>query len=246
MNSPRVLRALSVGLLAALTGCAINLWGPEEIDYGVLAFEVPGGTSAGDVAQRIRDAGADVVLLSAAHDSAWLAGVAEATGRKLSGPGAAGRTAFAFLAGEAVGDTTLALPFGDADTLHVLDALYELDDERWLDLLLVGVDSTMPLREAIRTFLTYVATDVMQESAVMVAIDTGPGVSGAELAALLQPAFTSVAECSREGEADGGFASAGELPMHLFFGPEARVRCRSARVLPGAGEPVYARLIVRR
>lgn len=246
MNSPRVLRALPVGLLAALAGCAINLGGPKEIDYGVLAYAVPAGTSAGDAAQRIRDAGADIVLLSAARDSAWLAGVAEATGHTLTGPGAAGRTTFAFLAGEAVGDTTLALPFGNGDTLHVHDALYELANERWLDLLLVGVDSTMSLRDAMRTLLTYIATDVMQESAVMVAIDADPGVSGAELAALLQPAFTAVSACAREGEDDGGFERAGELPMYLFFGPEARVRCRSARVLPGAGEPVYARLIVQR
>jgi hypothetical protein len=196
------------------------------------------------VAQYIRQAGANLVLLAAEADSAWFAEVARQSRLTLSGPGDAGGVALAFLAGAPVGDTTVALPLETGGSVVLHDALYRVDKQRYLDLMALRVGSAAEVRPVVQALLKYVATDVMSTAAVVLAIDVPDAATGTALAALLEPAFRDARSClpgaERERVAEPGAG------MRLFYGPEARLRCESARHVGDGGLPVVAQLIIDR
>jgi hypothetical protein len=148
----------------------------------------------------------------------------------------------AFLAGKPVGDTTLALPLEGGGSVVVHDALYRVDKRRHLDLLALRIQSNAEVRPAVQALLRYVATDVMSDAAVVLAIDVPDAATGESVAALLDPAFLDARTCLPE-ELRGGAQVSG---MRLFYGPEARLRCESARLLGDKSAPVVANLIVDR
>ena len=198
-----------------------------------------GSAPADHVAQRIRAAEADYALLAAPADSAWFAEVARQAGLELSGPGRAGPSALAFLGRKPLGDTTVALPVAGGPALVVHDALYAVDRGRYLDLLALRLEPGTPVRAAVRAFLDYVATDVMANAAVAVAIEAPSPAVGDSLAAVLDPVFTDARLCA-------GREPGPPLRMRLFYGPEARIACAGARTLPGEPPAVLARLVVQR
>lgn len=229
--------ALALGLAA----CAVRLGGPKPVEYRTIALNVGSQAGPAEVAGWIQRSDANLVLLAAAADSAWFGEVARRTRLKLSGPGAAGPVSFAFLASEPVGDTTVALPLAAGGEVAVHDALYRVDKRRYLDLLAVRIPSSAPPREAVKSLLEYVATDVMTDAAVVLAVDVADAAAGDSVAALIAPAFRDVRTCLGRGE--GGAEGGGAVGMRLFFGPEAKLRCEDARPL-GAGGPLLARLIL--
>lgn len=234
---------IAVVSLLALGGCSVRLGGPGPVSYRTVAFSTGPGTAPSEVAAYIRRARANVVLLAAQADKAWFEELARESGLTLSGPSSAGDVGLAFLASAPVGDTTVALPLAEGGSVVLHDALYRVDKHRFLDLLALRVESAEVVRPAVQALLRYVATDVMSHAAVVLAIDVPDSATGDAVASLLEPAFLDARTCLGEGDRSQE-AGAG---MRLFYGPEARLRCESARqVGSGADTPVVAQLVIDR
>lgn len=234
---------LVIPVVVAVTAgaCAVRLGGPKPEQYAAMAIAVPDGASSAEVADFVAGTGANLVLLSADRDSAWFADISTRTGLGLSGPGSTTRPARAFLTKlELLGDTTIVLGVADGSRMHMHDALYQIEDNRLVDLMLIGVSERSDLREAARTLLSYIATDVGANAAIVMAIDAPSRADADSLATLLRAAYSTASECA----ADAG--PVGKSTMRLYYGPSARMRCRSARSVEGIGSPVLAELIVAR
>lgn len=214
-----------------MTACAVALGGPSPEEYDALALFEPRDADADAVAARIRETGAELVLLSSERqDSAWFAYVAYQAGLGLTNPGAIGSRGYAFLTTrslELLGDTTLALDVAGGGQVQMHDALYRIDDSRYLDLMMVRLESA-DVREAVRTLLGYIATDVMGTASVLLAIDGATQTAADSAAILMRATFGNAGECAA--------APRGERSVRLLYGPSARVRCLGARALPdGSG-----------
>jgi hypothetical protein len=237
-------------LLALLvSACAIRLGGPRPLSYTTLALAAPAGLSAADAAQRVRQAGARLALVSAHADSAWVAELAAAAGLRHTRPGSLDGVTLAFLGPEAVGDTTLVLDVEGGGAIAVHDALYRLPNQRFLDLMVVRIAAGTPPRDAARVLLGYIATDVMQQAAVILAVDVAEPAMADSLAAMLRPAFFDARRCAMGEPEAPGLPDPATLPapaLHLFYGPEVRIRCEEAELLPGPPASLVARLVVRR
>jgi hypothetical protein len=235
----RVLPLLAACLL--ITACAVRLGGARPQDYTAVALQVQPAADAAQTAERLRGARADLVLLSADADSAWFATVAAGTGLELSGPGTTSGRGFAFLSNlEILGDTSLVLEVPGGGSVHMHDALYRVDRDRYLDLMLVRFDAP-DLRAAVRALLLYAATDVMPNAAVLLAIDAATPELADSAAILLRPYYPPAVEC-RGAPAD--IAQTGSI--RLLYGPIARIRCRTARLLPGTPAGIVAEVVVER
>lgn len=227
--------------LVSLAACAIRLGGPRPVDYDAVALEAAADQQPADVAQRIRDAEAELVLLSADRDSAWFSAVAAASGLMLSGPGTTPGSGLAFLSNlEILGDTSLVLEVGGGGAVHMHDALYSIDGKRYIDMMAVHVESEN-LRAAVQTLLGYIATDVPADAAVLLAIEAATPAASDSAALLMRATLNSVRECLPDE------AQASAPPrFRLLYGPSARVSCRSARLLPGTPAAAAARLRIGR
>lgn len=243
------IRRLMIPVLALLLlgACSVRLGGPGPVEYRTVALSTGAEAEPSQVAAYIRQADANVVLLSAPADSAWFAEVARQSKLTLSGPGDAGGVALAFLASTPLGDTTVALPLESGGEIVLHDALYRVDKQRYLDLMALRLGAGQEVRAAVQALLRYVATDVMSDAAVVLAIDVPDAATGDALAEMLQPAFLDARRCipGAEPGRDGATGASG-AGMRLFYGPEARLRCGSARQLGANGAPVVAQLIIDR
>lgn len=230
--------------LLVASGCSVRLGGPGPVEYRTVALSTGAGTLPDQVAEYIRQANANLVLLAAQEDSTWFAEVARRSKLTLSGPGDAGGVALAFLASAPLGDTTVALPLETGGSVVVHDALYRVDKHRYLDLLALRVDNAAAVRPVVQALLRYVATDVMTDAAVVLAVAVPDAPTGDALAALLDPIFRDARSCLPESSrGDKVAAGAG---MRLFYGPEARLRCEGARQLGDPAAPVVVQLVVDR
>src|SRR5690606_9355175 len=176
--------------------------------------------------------------------STWFAEVAGLSRLTLSGPGNAGTVRLAFLGAEPLGDTTIALPVAGGRPIIVHDALYQLDDYRYLDLMAVRIEPGTDVREAVRSLTGYVATDVMSNAAVALAVDAPDLAAGDSLASLLRPLFSDARVCLPAPENDG--RDRPRVRVHLFHGPEARIGCEGASVVDAGIPSLVARFIVNR
>lgn len=236
----RALARLSVvTALLPLTACAVRLGGPGPEEYRVVALLASEQTSPASVSAQIRGAGADIAFLMGAADTNWLAQVAGGSGLQLSGPALGGGSGASFLAGEAVGDTTVSLPV-EAGALVIQDALYKIDDDRYLDLMALHLPAGVEPRAAARALLGYIATDVMKEAAVILTISSDSPGELVQLTSRLQPAFVGAASCGESHSA------AEALPIQMLYGPALRVRCGWLRELTGSSPGVVANMVVRR
>jgi len=234
---------LPVLLLLVASGCSVRLGGPGPVEYRTVALSTGAGTLPDQVAKYIRLANANLVLLAAQEDSAWFAEVARRSNLTLSGPGDAGGVALGFLASAPVGDTTVALPLESGGSVVVHDALYRVDKQRYLDLLALRVDDVASVRPVVQALLRYVATDVMTDAAVVLAVAVPDAQTGDALASLLDPIFRDARSCLPESIQAAVPAGAG---MRLFYGPEARLSCRGGRRLSDPAAPVVVQLVVDR
>lgn len=235
---------LVVGLVALVSGCALRLGGRAPEPLNTLALDVPAGATAASVAEQIRAAEAQVVLLSAQNaESDWFTQVAAQAGLVSSRPSTAGAARFAFLTQEAaIGDTTVMLAVVGGDSLRVHDALYKIDDRRNLDLIIFRLEPTMPLQPAMESLLLYIATDVGHNVSVALAIDAANPARADSAVRLLSPAFADVTECERAEDIE----AAPPLDIRLMYGPEVRTGCDWARLPGTGGRAVLARLVIRR
>lgn len=239
----------SGGLLLSLialvsVGCAVRLGGPQPREYVAVAMMAGSDVTSAAAVESLRSNRASVALIAAEADSAWFAALAEGAGLSLSGPGWAGRIGLAFLAGEALGDTTIALHVAGGADLVVHDALYRVDRSRYLDLMAFHLPDDASPRDAARAFLEYVATDVMKDAAVILTLTANSFERADSMADLLGPAFLDSRRCLADSDPElGRIRRSG---VRLLFGPELRIRCEDARYIGGAPEAVTARLVVRR
>jgi hypothetical protein len=201
------------------------------------------GDAAADVGNRLKSAQADLVLLSAPKDSAWFESVATASGLHLIRPGHTGPTTLGLLTNlKSVGDTALSLAVPNGGRLHMKDALYEVDKDRTIDLILVSFADVTGVREAVRTLLNYIATDVGGTSAVVLGIDAPTAVAGDSASTLMRAAFANALECGTKPTP----MPANGLGMNLFWGPEARLSCTGSHINAGTPNAVVARVVVER
>jgi hypothetical protein len=238
-------RFVIIGALAVVVAaCSVRLGGAKPEGYHTVAVEAGSSQSAADIARLTKEAGANIMLLTAERDSAWFAEVARESGLALSGPGTTERLAKAFYTNlKVLGDTSIVLGVADGSRMHMHDALYEISEGRHVDLMLVGVSARSDLREAVRLLLGYIATDVEPNAAIIMAI-TGPTPQAADsIATLLRAAYTNALECVPPN--GGPPAAMGTL--RLFYGPSARVQCREARPLTqNVDGGILANLVVSR
>lgn len=244
------LAKLALLLLIGFAGaCAVRLGGGGPRTFRTLAYSAPGGESAEATAAQIDATAPDIVLLTGDGDSTWFADVAQRTQLALSGPGGTGETRQAFLTRglEILGDTSIILDVASGGRIHMHDALYEISERRHIDLMLVQLD-TNDLREAMRTLLSYIATDVGATAAVVFALDAATPQAADSAATLLRAAYTNAGECADATAMAIGETRAepeSEIALRLFYGPEVRTDCEQATVLAAPGNPVVADLVVR-
>ena len=224
-----------------LAACALRLGGPSPELYNTVALSVASSAAATDVASALSTGGAEIVLLAADQDSTWFASVASGAGLSLSGPGRTSGRGMAFMTPldlEILGDTSLSLNVPGGGRVHMHDALYKIDEYRNLDLMMVRFDAP-DIRAAVTALLSYFATDVGADAAVVLAMD-GPTPQIADSAAVLMRAHISSArECRNEPEISS------DLPVRLLYGPSARVTCPTARIFSG-NSGISARIQVER
>lgn len=234
--------ALAAVVGVVLAGCAVRLGGPSPERYVAVATRA-GGEDAAATAARLQSLGARLVLLSADRDSAWFADVAQRTNLKLSGPGRTGPSGLAFLTPmEAVGDTSLVLEVPGGGQIHMHDALYEIDKDRHIDLMLIRFDGESSASAAVTRWIEYYATDVGNASAVLLALETTTPAAADSVTLALRSALASVADCGDRGEQ--GAAATGTL--RLFYGPQARIACERGEIAAVEPPTLVARVVVGR
>lgn len=239
------MRRLSYSVLAALTlgaaACAVNMGGSRNIDVTAVAVRAAPNASPHAVAAALVDADADVALVTGPADSTWLATVADRAALTLSGPAMVGDRTMGFLAGEPVGDTTVTLAW-DGGRIEVQDALYQMAKERLLDLMMFRLADAATARPAIRALTEYMATDVDNSAAVIIAVEVPSAAAGDSVARMLSPAYFDALRC------EPGLSSPSEQGgVRLFYGPEARLYCTGASAdEAGVGEVVRANLVMGR
>lgn len=239
----RLIARFGPPLLGALflAGCASNMGAPREIPTPTVALQAEPGTRAEDVAHALRDARARAVFLTADQDDAWFSAVAAAANLHVTGPATAGAMRTAFLAPEPVGDTIHTLQYDDA-SLTLLDALFEIDDERFLDMIAVRIQEGDAVRPLVAALLRYIATDVGNDAALVMAVTVPNDVVGDSVARMLSPAYSDARRCG-DAEAAG---TVGER-VRLFYGPVARIFCTESLARNTAlGDWLQARLVMGR
>lgn len=227
----------TIALTLGLTACAVNLGGPRDIPLTAVALRAGPGAAPGDVAASLTSPRAGVALVAAEADSAWFAALGEALDRTVSGPAVTGDLALGFLGDEPLGDTTIVLSF-DGGSLTVQDALYEVDDDRFLDLMAFRIDDLATARPALAALMEYMASDVMNSAAVVMAVAVSSPAAGDSVGRMLSPAYFDALRC------EPGLAPPEDRAgIRLFYGPEARVYCSAATV---TGDVVRANLVLGR
>lgn len=238
------MKPLSLSLLALtlfIAGCAVGLRGPSDIPITAVAIRATSDAGADAVGAALVEADADVALITGPADSAWIASVAGIAELTVSGPATTAEGTMAFLAGEPVGDSTVVLTY-DGGSLTVHDALYEVKDDRFLDLLVFRIGGEAMARPAIAALLQYMATDVMNSAAVVMAVEVPSAAAGDSVARFLSPAYFDALRCE-----PGLSAPSERSGIRLFYGPEARVYCRASGVDGRAiGDWVRADLVLGR
>ena len=232
-----VLTALAAGLTLGSAACAPGMGGPRNQDLSTIALRADPDASPAAVAAALREVDADIALLAAPADPAWFEAVAGATELHLSGP-TGGDLSLALLAMEPLGDTVIDLTY-EGGEFPMVDALYDLGDRHFLDLMAIRVESDDAIQPLVTRLLRYIATDVDPSAGVVLAVAVPDVATGDSIARLLSPGYFDTLRC---GGAGRPAAVAGEI--RLFYGPEARVWCGDAAagaVAPGVR--IHAQLV---
>lgn len=211
--------------------------GGPDVPLSTVALRADADATPAQAAAALEEMGTDVALVAAAADAAWFASVAQASRLDLSGPAYQGDLGLAFYGPEALGDTAIELSY-EGGTFMLQDALYEMEGDQYLDLMAFSVPSAVAVRPLITSLMEYIATDVMADASVVLAVAVPDQETGESVTRMLGPGYFDALRC---GEGAPG-PSAGEIL--LFYGPEARVRCRDARAdRTAAGVRIHASLV---
>ena len=225
---------------ATMAGCALGLARPKPLERDALALRVPATMTSEALGSRLQQGGYEFALLVAPQDSAWLAAAATTAGLQTTRPGRIGNDHYVFFGPAALGDTLHSVTLRSGGTLRLHDALFQLDKDRHLDLIIARFDSVTDVREGVRALLAYVGKDVSGTAALLLAVETPTQQFGDTIAGLIRAAYSDTRECAQE---DGGEVTT-QSAIRLFYGPELRVRCERAAVLNEAGGPVSAQFVL--
>lgn len=231
--------AVAVGALL-LGACAAGMGAPRDLDMPTTAIHAHADATPADVAAAVRATRARAAFVAAAQDSAWFTALGTAADLHLSGPATTGNLRMAFLAPEPLGDTTHTLGY-EGGSFTIQDALYEIREERYLDLIAFQIDDDTPVEAAVAALLAYVATDVDNVAAVVMAAAVPDTETGDRVARMLGPAYFDALRCDNAATAPAG------PHIRLFYGPAARMYCEGARTeSAAAGDLIHADLIMGR
>ena len=223
-------------VLVSLVGAACATLGTRDpIQRDAIALKLSGNGSAQDLGNRLKQGGFEFALVSSDRDSAWLAAAATAAGLQITRPGRVGNATYTFFGPKALGDTTHTVPVPGGGQIRLHDALYQIDKNRTLDLILARFDSITDISRAARALLAYVGSDVSNNAALLLAIEAPSSQAGDSIARSLRTYLSETRECAG-GDNNAGTGSS----LRVFFGPTARIRCERAQVLNEAGGPVSA------
>lgn len=224
---------IAVVLVSLVAAACATLGTRDPIQRDAIALKVTGNTTAEQFGGRLKQGGYEFALVSSDRDSAWLASAATAAGLQSTRPGRVGNATYNFFGPKPVGDTTHTVPVQGGGQVRLHDALYQLDKERTLDLILARFDSITDISRATRALLTYVGSDVSNNAALVLAIEAPSPAAGDSIARSLRTYLSETRECSG-GENSGGST------LRVFFGPNTRIRCERAQVLNETGSPISA------
>ena len=219
-----------------VAGCASALGGSKPEARDAIAMRVPADMTAEQLGGRIQQGGYEYAILSAPRDSAWLASAAARAGLQMTRPGRVGNTSYVFFGPKAIGDTLHVIRVSSGGTIRLHDALFKIDKNRNLDLILARFDSIANIQDGVRHLLAYVAKDVSGNAALLLAIDAPQQLTDS-VAFLVRAAYTDTRECA-------GGATGGQSSIRLLYGPLARIRCERAAVLNEPGTPVSGNFLL--
>jgi hypothetical protein len=229
---------IGVVMVSVIAAACATLGVSDPVQRDAIALKVGGNTSPEQFGTRLKQGGYEFALVSSDRDSAWLAAAATSAGLQITRPGRAGSATYVFFGPKPVGDTTHTIAVQGGGQVRLHDALYRVDKERTIDLILARFDSITNLSNAARALMTYVGNDVSNAAALLLAIEAPSPAAGDSIARSLRAYLSETRECS------GGDASASTSSIRLFFGPTTRVRCERAQVLNEAGGPVSAQFLL--
>jgi hypothetical protein len=218
--------------------CAGALGGGSPLERDAIALKVGSNTSSEELGARLQQGGYEFALISADRDSAWLAAAATRAGLQMTRPGRVGPSTYVFFGPKPVGDTTHTVPVQGGGQVQLHDALYRVDKDHAVDLILARFDAVTDLSRGVRALLGYVGNDVSNNAALLLAIESPTPQAGDSIALLLRAAYTDTRECA------GATAPATSSAIRLFYGPQVRVKCERAEVLNESGGPVSAQFLL--
>jgi hypothetical protein len=227
-------RTITVVMVTVVGAACATLGTRDPIQRDAIALKVASNTTAEQFGSRLKQGGYEFALVSADHDSAWLAAAATSAGLQITRPGRVGNATYAFFGPKAVGDTTHNVPVQGGGQVRLHDALYRVDKNRVLDLILARFDSVTDISRATRALMTYVGSDVSNSAALLLAIEAPSPQAGDSIARSLRAYLSETRECA------GGDTGPSGSSIRLFYGPATRIRCERAQVLGETGGPVSA------
>lgn len=225
---------IAVVLVSIIGAACATISTRDPIQRDAIALKVSRSTSAEQFGSRLKQGGYEFALVSADQDSAWLAAAAASSGLQITRPGRVGNATYAFFGPKAVGDTTHNVPVQGGGQVRLHDALFRLDKNRIVDLILARFDSVTDISSATRALMSYVGSDVSNSAALLLAIEAPSQQAGDSIARSLRAYLSETRECA------GGDHPAYGSSIRLFYGPATRIRCERAQVLGESGGPVSA------
>ena len=198
---------------------------PKPVNRDVIVMHLDGGTSAEQAAQTLTQRGVEFAIVSAPQDSAWFADVATRANLSSTRSGKVSGRTYAFIGPKALGDTTLTLTVSGGGIIRIHDALFEIDKNHHVDLMAIQLDSIVNVQRAVNRLLEYVAGDVGATASVLFSVESASPAVTDSVSILMRALYTDVYECTTEGRAG---TARGEMPMRVYFGPIARMRCETA------------------
>ena len=230
--------AVLILVAAVMTGCAGGLGGSDPLERDVLALRVPATTTSDQLGARLQQGGYEFAMVVAPFDSAWLAAAATRAGLQMTRPGRIGDANYVFFGPKAVGDTIHTVNVKTGGRVRMHDALFQIDKEHAVDLILARFDSVTDIREGVRALLAYVASDVSGNAALLLGVEAPTVQLGDTVSVLIRALYTDTREC-KSATGNGTQAS-----IRLFYGPPARVRCDRSEFLNEAGAPISAHFVL--
>ena len=223
----RIVTKLFVGavVLLASAGCGGGMHRSGPPTFNTLVIRGTENTTVAEVVSQIRATTATMALLFVPRDSAWYADLAKQAGLVLSRSHKPALGSIAFLAVKPEGDTTVMLGVAGGKPMLLHDALYKADKERLIDLLGVRVEAGTSARETVHSLLTYMASDVQGDAAIVLAIEAPTPALSDSLSTLLRPVLLDAHDCMRDARGKPARAATDLLVFLRARGAHALLRC---------------------